>query len=65
MEDVGELLDLCIGLSVLCEMVLMFHLASNGRRQLGSAAVERSAGTVPVRAPRDLEDGDDQGDAAR
>jgi hypothetical protein len=65
MEDVGDLLDLCIGLPVLREIVLMFRLASNGRRQLGGAAVEHSGDAVQVRAPRDLEDGDDQGDAAR
>jgi hypothetical protein len=64
-EDVGDLLDLCIGLPVLPEIVLMFRLASNGRRQLDGAAAEHSGDAVQVRAPRDLEDGDDQGDAAR
>jgi hypothetical protein len=59
------MLDLCIGLPVLPEIVLMFRLASNGRRQLGGAATEHSGDAVQVRAPRDLEDGDDQGDAAR
>jgi hypothetical protein len=64
-EDVGDPLDLCIGLPVLPEIVLMFRLAVNGRRQLDGAAAEHLGDAVPVRAPRDLEDGDDQGDAAR
>jgi hypothetical protein len=64
-EDFGDLLDLCMGLPVLPEIVLICRLASNGRRQLDGAAAEHSGDAVPVRAPRDLEDGDDQGDAAR
>jgi hypothetical protein len=64
-QDVGDLLALCIGLHVLREIVLISRLASNGRRKLCGAAVEHSGDAVQVRAPRDLEDGDDQGDAAR
>jgi hypothetical protein len=64
LEDVGDLLDLCIDLPVLPEIVLMFRLASNGRRQLDGAAAEHLGDAVPVRVPRDLEDGDGQGDAA-
>jgi len=63
-EDVGDLLDLCVGLPVLPEIVLMFRLAANGRRQLDGAAAEHLGDAVPVRVPRDLEDGDGQGDAA-
>jgi len=63
-EDVGDLLDLCVGLPVSPEIVLMFRLAANGRRQLDGAAAEHFRRRSTGARAKGSGGRDDQGDAA-